>query len=163
MYDGEDTYQEYQDDPSYQDDQEYQDDPAYSEYQAPDPAPEASGPEIISTSQAVNLTSTLAALSALAGLFLCFADQRSRAIRRYSIQSVGLGVVHIGTGLICLLLSALLGWIPLLGYLFYLLMWVVFLAISVVIVLLRLRMMLHAYRGEAYVLPVLGETLRRFE
>ena len=51
-------------------------------------------PEVISTSQAVNLTSTIASLSALFALFFCFADQRSRAVRRFSVQSVGLGAKH---------------------------------------------------------------------
>ena len=43
-------------------------------------------PEVISTSQAVNLTSTIASLSALFALFFCFADQRSRAVRRFVRQ-----------------------------------------------------------------------------
>jgi len=119
--------------------------------------------EIISTSQAVNLTSTIASLSALAALFLCFADQRSRAVRRFSVQSVGLGAVHIALGMVCWILSAILGWIPLVGYLLYLLMLILFIAATVLIVVLRVGMMFHAYRGEAYVLPVIGLSLRRFE
>ncbi len=120
-------------------------------------------PEIISTSQAVNLTGTIASLSILAALFLCFADQRSRAVRRFSVQSVGLGVAQVAVGLVCWLLSAVLGWIPIVGYVFYVLMVVVFIAATALAFVLRVRMMLHAYRGEAYVLPVVGYALRRFE
>jgi len=118
---------------------------------------------VVSTSQAVNLTSTLASLSALFALFLCFADQRSRAVRRFSVQSVGLGVVQLGVGMACWIISALLGWIPLLGYYLYLLLMVAFVAASLLALALRVRMMFYAYRGLAYELPVIGHGLRRFE
>lgn len=121
------------------------------------------GPELLSTSQAINLTTTLASLSALFALFLCFADQRSHAVRRFSIQSVGLGALHLAAGMACWILSALLGWIPLLGYIAYLLMIVVFIAVCALVLVLRVKMMLHAYRGVAYALPVVGQKLRRFE
>lgn len=121
------------------------------------------GPEIISTSQAVNLTSTIASFSTLAALFLCFADQRSRAIRRFSVQSVGIGALHLALGLICWLLNVLLGWIPGLGGVITILLTILIVAATVLVYVLRFRMMLHAYRGEAFVLPVIGETLRRFE
>ena len=34
---------------------------------------------------------------------------------------------------------------------------------TVIVIILRVRMALHAYRGEAHVLPVIGQALRRFE
>ena len=120
-------------------------------------------PAVISTSQAVNLTSTLASLSALFALFLCFADQRSHAVHRFSVQSAGLGVLHLAVGMACWILGAVLGWIPVLGYYLYMLMVVAFLAASALVLVLRVRMMLHAYRGQAYALPVVGQALRRFE
>lgn len=144
---------------SYDDDMYPQGEEEYYDAQQEGPA----GPEIISTSQAVNLTSTIASFFGLAALFLCFADQRSHAIRRFAIQSVGLLVIQVGLGLVCLLLAALLGWIPLVGYVLCLLLWIAFLAVCVLVLLLRVRMMVRAYRGEAYVLPAVGEMLRRFE
>lgn len=120
-------------------------------------------PGVISTSQAINLTGTLASLSTLFALFLCFADQRSRAVRRFSIQSVGLGAVHIAAGMVCWILSAVLGAIPVIGYVLYIILVVAFIAISLLIIVQRVRMMLHAYRGIAFVLPVIGQKLRRFE
>ena len=77
--------------------------------------PQQEEPEIISTSQAVNLTSTIASLSALFALFFCFADQRSRAVRRFSVQSVGLGAIHLLLGMVIWILCEVLGWIPLIG------------------------------------------------
>lgn len=124
---------------------------------------EQAPPGVISTSQAINLTCTLASLSTLFALFLCFADQKSRAVRRFSIQSVGLGLAHVALGMVCWILSALLGLIPVLGYIAAILFLTVFLAATVLVFVLRIRMMLHAYRGIAYVLPVIGKPLRKFE
>ena len=111
--------------------------------------PQQEEPEIISTSQAVNLTSTIASLSALFALFFCFADQRSRAVRRFSVQSVGLGAIHLLLGMVIWILCGLL-------------LLVLTLA-TILVIVLRVRMALHAYRGEAHVLPVIGQALRRFE
>lgn len=120
-------------------------------------------PNVISTSQAINLTSTLASMSTLFALFLCFADQRSKAVRRFSIQSIGLGVIHLGVGMICWILSAILGAIPLVGYVLYIVLLVALAVFTLLVLVLRVRMMLHAYRGIAFVLPVFGQALRKFE
>jgi uncharacterized membrane protein len=96
-------------------------------------------------------------------LFLCFADQRSRTIRRYSVQSVGLGVLWIGFVMVLWVLAAVLTWIPIVGYALAFAMLVVGILGSVICLVTRVRMMLSAYRGLAYVLPVIGESLRRFE
>lgn len=146
------------------DGERYEDDPyGEAEVAAEEREPAVQKPLIISTSQAVNLTGTIASLSALFALFLCFADQRSRAVRRFSVQSVGLGALHLAVGMACWILSAVLGWVPLVGYIVYILMNAVFIGASGVALVLRVRLMLHAYRGEAYVLPVIGQALRRFE
>ncbi len=118
---------------------------------------------VISTSQAVNLTATIASLFSLAALFLCFADQRSRAIRRFSIQSVGLGALELALCMVVWILTLLLGWIPLVGGVFRGILIAVLVVALLLALVLRIRMMFHAYRGEAYVLPYVGTFLRRFE
>ena len=125
--------------------------------------PQQEEPEIISTSQAVNLTSTIASLSALFALFFCFADQRSRAVRRFSVQSVGLGAIHLLLGKVIWILCEVLGWIPLIGGVLRGLLLLVLTLATILVIVLRVRMALHAYRGEAHVLPVIGQALRRFE
>lgn len=125
--------------------------------------PQQEEPEIISTSQAVNLTSTIASLSALFALFFCFADQRSRAVRRFSVQSVGLGAIHLLLGMVIWILCEVLGWIPLIGGVLRGLLLLVLTLATILVIVLRIRMALHAYRGEAHVLPVIGQALRRFE
>ena len=125
--------------------------------------PQQEEPEIISTSQAVNLTSTIASLSALFALFFCFADQRSRAVRRFSVQSVGLGAIHLLLDMVIWILCEVLGWIPLIGGVLRGLLLLVLTLATILVIVLRVRMALHAYRGEAHVLPVIGQALRRFE
>ena len=125
--------------------------------------PQQEEPEIISTSQAVNLTSTIASLSALFALFFCFADQRSRAVRRFSVQSVGLGAIHLLLGMVIWILCEVLGWIPLIGSVLRGLLLLVLTLATILVIVLRVRMALHAYRGEAHVLPVIVQALRRFE
>ena len=125
--------------------------------------PQQEEPEIISTSQAVNLTSTIASLSALFALFFCFADQRSHAVRRFSVQSVGLGAIHLLLGMVIWILCEVLGWIPLIGSVLRGLLLLVLTLATILVIVLRVRMALHAYRGEAHVLPVIGQALRRFE
>lgn len=156
----------YEDTDAYEAPQEYTDEyqPEYRDgYGGGGDWQEMPPSNIISTSQAINLTCTLASISLLFGLFLCFADQKSHAVRRYAIQSVGLGAVHVALGLVCWILSAVLGWIPIVGYIFVILMVVALIAVTVLVIVQRVRLMLHAYRGEAFVLPVIGEKLRRFE
>ena len=61
------------------------------------------------------------------------------------------------------LLAAVLSWIPLLGWIFAAAVNAARVAAVCADIVLRVQMMLHAYRGEAYVLAVWGERLRAFE
>ena len=171
MYDDHETYDSYEQENEPVDQQDAFD-PAYQTYQAyedmrepyvQEPGRWLNQPEIVSTSQAVNLTNALASISVLLALFLCFADQRSRAVRRFAIQSVGFGIIHIGVGFACWIVDVLLGWVPYLGYWLHLMLLVIMIAISILFLSLRVVMMFHAYRGEAYTLPIFGKSLRRFE
>ncbi|MBQ8537533.1 MAG: hypothetical protein IJ461_09055 [Clostridia bacterium] len=153
------AYEVYEDysQPSEYDDQDafYPGEESYTAYYAE--------PEVVSTSQAVNLTCTLGALSSLFALFLYFNDERSRAVRRLSVQSIGLGAVYLLISLALLALGAVFGFIPIIGMVINLILWVAFVAITLVAAYLKIQMMKNAYRGLAYQLPVWGRWLRRFE
>ncbi|GHU70349.1 hypothetical protein AGMMS49992_02530 [Clostridia bacterium] len=125
--------------------------------------PEAPSGTIISNNPVVNLTATIAALSFLAGLFLCFADQHSRTVRRYSVQSVGLGAVWIAFAMVIWILALLVSYIPFIGGALEIIFYIIAGAGTLVCIVTRVRMMFSAYRGLAYVLPLVGETLRKFE
>ncbi|MDR1570082.1 MAG: hypothetical protein LBS72_06290 [Oscillospiraceae bacterium] len=125
--------------------------------------PESPAGTVISNNPLVNLTATAAAASFLAGLFLCFADQRSRTIRRYSVQSVGLGAIWLAFAMILWIAAILVGYIPFIGGALVIVFAVIGAAGTLAVLVTRVRMMLNAYRGVAYVLPFIGEALRKFE
>ncbi len=118
--------------------------------------------QLLATNRTVCLTCTLASMLSLFALFLVFAERRSRAIRHFSVQSVGLAAAHLGCGLILLALGALLRPIPILGYVTTLTFLLIYLAILIAALILRVKMMLYAWRGWRFELPVLGPRLRRY-
>ena len=130
------------------------DDPAYGP-EAYDEPPLAR--EIIATNRTVLLTCMLAAMISLFGLFLCFAEKRSRAIRHFAGQSAALMGIHALLALILFALASLLGSLPLIGIVLRGLCLVVYLAALLVIIVLRIRMMFFAYQGIRFTLPVVGE------
>ena len=117
--------------------------------------------QVIATNSTVKLTCTLAAMMSLFALFLCFAEKKSNAIRHFSRQSVGLAAAHLALALVLALLGTLLGVIPFLGFLVNLVCWLCYIAVAIVAVFLRVRMMLYAWRGLKFTLPVIGRRLER--
>ena len=107
--------------------------------------------------------STLCAGCGLFGLFLFFVDRRSRAVRRFAAQSAGLlcVVAFLSAGMA--ILAALLGFVPFVGGALSAIVWILLAATLCGDIYLRVRMAAHAYRGEAYVLPLIGERCRQFE
>lgn len=118
---------------------------------------------VISTNLTINLICTLCAIGGLLGLFFYFADKRSQAVRRYAVQSIALLFVYAIGATLCFVLGAVLGVIPLLGGVLKAACNLAWLALTVLDLVARVKMMLHAYAGEAYVLPVIGEQARSFE
>ena len=118
--------------------------------------------EIIATNRTVLLTCTLAAMLSLFGLFLCFAEKRSRAIRHFAGQSAALLGMHAVLALAIFALGSLLGSLPLIGIVLRGLCLVVYLAALMVIIVLRIRMMFFAYQGIRFTLPVVGDQVSRW-
>lgn len=116
-------------------------------------------PEVMATNGTVKLTCTLAAFCSLLALFFAFADKRSRAIRHFAVQSLGIAGVHIMGAAALVLIGALLGAIPFIGFLISILCWLLYAALFILCVALRVRLMLAAYQGVRFVLPVIGEQL----
>lgn len=134
----------------------------YEPYGQPEPDRKPQ-PTILSTNLTVNLICTLASMLGVFGLFLYFADKRSQAVHRYAVQSTGLLAVFVFVSLLLWVCALAFSWIPLLGWLLAALFNVARLAVVCANAVVRVQMMLHAYRGEAYVLPFIGEKLRAFE
>jgi len=132
-------------------------------YEEPPYEQEPQEPEVISTSQAVNLTCTLAAFSGLFAFFLYVADRRSEAVRRMAVQSIALTGGFLSVSVVLLIVGTLFRIIPFLGIIIAIIFWLLFAALLLATVYLKVQMMLNAYRGLSYQLPVIGGYVRRFE
>jgi uncharacterized membrane protein len=96
----------------------------------------------------------------ISGLVMLIIEQKNHNVRRHAAQSMivfgALGIL----GFLVVLLSGLLGWIPLLGGVFGILFWVVGRAIWVVGIVLWLLLLVMAYARPNFFLP-LGRTYER--
>ena len=118
--------------------------------------------EIVATNRMVLLTCTLAAMMPPFALFLLFAEKKSRAMRLYAGQSVGLTVCHLAIAAALMLVNAVFGGIPYLGFLMNMILWIVYIVALILMVILRIRMMFFAWRGARFSLPVIGHWIDRF-
>lgn len=118
--------------------------------------------EILATNRMVMLTCTLAAMMPPFALFLLFAEKKSRAMRHFAIQSLALTVCHLAVAAVLLMVNAVFGGIPFLGFLLNLILWIAYISAAIVMLILRIRMMFFAWRGARFTLPLVGHMLDRF-
>ena len=123
--------------------------PAHPAADAPIPQPR----DVLATNTGVRLACTMAAMMGLFALFLCWAEQESRVIRRFSVQSALLTVAHAAFGVGALLISKLLGGIPFLGLMVTLLCLLGYIAGLILLLITRVRLMQHAWQGVRFALP----------
>lgn len=162
----EDNPQDAYDEEPYEEEQSYEEEQPYAEeqpYGEPPYEMEHQEPELVSTSQAVNLTCTLAAFFGVFAFFLYIADRRSDAVRRISVQSIALTGGFLSVSVVLLIVGTLFRIIPFLGIIIAVIFWLLFAALLLATIYLKVQMALHAYRGLAYELPVIGGYARRFE
>ena len=164
--DEEPLYEEPYEEPPYEEaayeeaygDAPYEDDP-YEEIEREPMRPQ---PEVIATNTAIRLTCTLCAMIGLLAVFMCWAEKESRAIRHFAVQSAAVMGLHVFCALLLFLISGLLGGVPFLGFLLTLVCWLCYIALLGVILVVRARMMLHAWRGVRFTLPGLWRLLEQF-
>ena len=141
-------------------------DPLPQEDAAPDVMSEAPIPparDLLATNTGVRLACTMAAMMGLFALFLCWAEKESRVIRRFSVQSACLTALHALAALAALLLSALMGGIPYFGLVVTLLCLLAYMAALVLLVVVRVQLMRHAWEGVRFMLPpALEKIISRF-
>lgn len=161
----EDPQEAYEEEP-YEEEQPYEDEQPYAEeqpYGEPPYEQEQQEPEIISTSQAINLTCALAAFCGVLAFFLYVADRRSDAVRRISVQSIALTGGFLSVSVVLLIVGTLFSIIPFLGIVIAVIFWLLFAVLLLATIYLKVQMALHAYRGFSYQLPLIGGYVRRFE
>ena len=145
----------YEDEPAW-------DEPVYEAYEEETYDESQQAQELIATNRMVLLTCTLESMMSLFALFLLFAEKKSRAIRAFAVQSVGLAACHLAAALMLALVDAVFGGIPFIGFLMNLVCLLAYIAVLIVAVFLRVRMMLAAWRGVRFTLPVVGRRLEKF-
>lgn len=123
--------------------------------------PEENQP-LLATNTGVRLACTMAAMLSPFALFLCWAEQESRVIRRFAVQSAALLAIHLLGGALLGVTSLVVGRIPYLGFLLTLLGWLVYIALAVAAIILRVKLMERAWHGRRFDLPLLEKIIRRF-
>lgn len=123
--------------------------------------PEENQP-LLATNTGVRLTCTMAAMLSPFAIFLCWAEKESRVIRIFAVQSVALLALHLLGGALLGVTSLIVGSIPYLGFLLTLLGWLIYIAVAVVVLFLRVKLMERAWHGRKFDLPLLERIIRKF-
>lgn len=117
---------------------------------------------LMATNTGVRLACTLAAMIGVFALFLCWAEKEKTVIRRFAVQSAALLILHLLGGAFLGIVSLIVGSIPYLGFLATLLGWLIYIAVAIVVLFLRLKLMEHAWHGRRFVLPGIERLAARF-
>lgn len=123
--------------------------------------PEENQP-LLATNTGVRLACTMAAMLSPFAVFLCWAEKGSRVIRRFAVQSVALAVLHLLGGAMLGVVSLLVGSIPYLGFLIRLIGWLVYIAVAVVTLFLRIKLMERAWHGRRFNLPLVEMLIQKY-
>lgn len=123
--------------------------------------PEENQP-LLATNTGVRLACTMAAMLSPFAIFLCWAEKESRVIRRFAVQSTVLALLHLLGGAILGIISLLVGSVPYFGFLMRLMGWLIYIAVALVALFLRLKLMEHAWHGRRFDLPLAERFIRRY-
>lgn len=117
---------------------------------------------LLATNTGVRLACTMAAMLSPFALFLCWAEQDKTVIRRFAVQSVALVILHLLGGAFLGLTSLIVGSVPYIGFLMTLLGWLTYIAVAVVVLILRVKLMERAWHGRRFDLPLLERLTRKY-
>lgn len=123
--------------------------------------PEESQP-LLATNTGVRLACTMAAMLSPFAIFLCWAEKESRVIRRFAVQSTALAVLHLCGAALLGIVSLVVGSVPYFGFLMTLLGWLVYIAMAVVALFLRVKLMERAWHGRRFDLPLIERLIRKY-
>lgn len=117
---------------------------------------------LLATNTGVRLACTMAAMISAFAVFLCWAEKESRVIRRFAVQSAALAVIHLCGAAVLGIISLIVGSVPYLGFLMRLLGWLIYIAVAIAVLYLRVKLMEHAWHGRRIDLPLVERLIRRF-
>lgn len=113
----------------------------------------------VATNTGVRLACTMAAMIGLFALFLCWQERESRVIRRFAVQSAALTAIHALCAACALTLGFAVGGVPYLGLIVTLMCWLFYIAVLVLLVFGRIRLMEKAWQGVRFDYPAPVERL----
>ena len=90
------------------------------------------------------------------------AEKESHVIRRFAVQSVTLAMIHLLGGVALGVISLIVGSVPYFGFLMTLLGWLIYIAIAVVALFLRVKLMERAWHGRRFDLPLIEKLIGRY-
>lgn len=117
---------------------------------------------LLATNTGVRLACTLAAMLSPFALFLCWAEKDKTVIRRFAVQSAALLILHLLGGAFLGVSSLIVGSVPYLGFLMTLLGWLTYIAVALVALILRIKLMERAWHGRRFELPMLERLIAHF-
>ena len=117
---------------------------------------------LMATNTGVRLTCTMAAMLSPLAVFLCWVEKESKVIRRFAVQSAALAVLHLCGGILLAMISLLVGQVPYFGFLMTLLGWMIYIAVVVVVLAGRIKLMERAWHGRRFELPLLEQLIRKY-
>jgi len=133
----------------------------------PDPGAPTSGPEFTPSSGPSpggsglpeNVAGALSyLLGPITGVVFFIIDRPRAFVRFHAVQSIGVSILWVVLAVVLMVLSAILGFIPILGWLVSVLL---SLGLSLVGFALWLWLMFQAYQGQTWEVPGLGPHVRR--
>ena len=117
---------------------------------------------LLATNTGVRLACTMAAMLSPFAVFLCWAEKESKVIRRFAVQSATLAVLHLCGGALLGVISLLVGSVPYFGFLMTLLGWMIYVAIAVVALFLRIKLMERAWHGRRFDVPLVERIICKY-
>lgn len=118
--------------------------------------------EVLATNTGVHLACTMAAMFSPFAAFLCWAEQESTVIRRFAVQSAVLLIVHVASAAALAGVGLLCSGVPYLNFLISLICWLVYIALLIVLIFLRLRLMKSAWQGRRFRLPLIEGMIEKY-
>lgn len=126
------------------------------------PFPMEENQPLLATNTGVRLACTIAAMLSVFAVFLCWAEKESRVIRRFAVQSAALAAVHLCGGGVLGIISVMVGSVPYFGFLMTLLGWLIYIAVAIAVLFLRVKLMEYAWHGRRFELPLIERLIRRY-
>ncbi len=132
---------------------------------APPPAsaPGAGGAHSGTTGLPSNVAAALACIPLIGGIIFYVLEKHDRFVRFYAMQSIILGGAWMVFVIVWNLLYFMLAHIPALGWIFGILLWLIWTVVNIAVVIVWIIAMIKAFSGAMWDIPYIGPVARKQE